>query len=248
MFADLNTKGLEKDGDFLGSGGPLATDIYKGIIKLAYAGSSAGGAKNVQLLIDVGGREYRETIYVTNRNGQNFYMRDDKKIPLPGFSIIDNICMLATEEPLAAQELENKVVKVYDFEEKKELPQEVPVLTGLLNKPIALAIEQVLENKNAKGDDGEYRPTAEERSFNTIVKAFHSDTMLTVTEALNGLEEGEFHAKWLEQNKDKVRDKRKIKDGTGTASSGSSGSNAKVPTPATSAAPKRSLFGKKKED
>lgn len=243
MFANLTNEGLEKEVDRLGGGNaPLTTDIYKGIIKLAYAGTSTGGSKFVALLVDVDGRDYRETIYVTNRQGQNFYMsKDNKKVPLPGFSMIDNICLLTTEQPLAAQNVENKVVKLWSYEENKEIPQEVPVLTDLLGKQVALAIEHVLENKTQKNHDGVYVPIPEERNYNTITKAFHHETMVTVTEALNGLDEGEFHAKWLDQNQGKVRDKRTIKDED-------SADKSAPPSPNSSnqaAAPKRSLFGKK---
>lgn len=243
MFANLTNEGLEKEVDRLGGGNaPLSTDIYKGTIKLAYAGTSAGGSKFVALLVDIDGRDYRETIYVTNRQGQNFYMsKDNKKVPLPGFSMIDNICMLTTEQPLAAQTVESKVIKLWNYEDNKEVPQEVPVLVDLLGKQVALAIEHILENKSTKADDGSYVPTAEERNFNTIAKAFHIDTMVTVTEALNGLDEGEFHAKWLDQNQGKVRDKRTIKDGD-------SADKSAPPSPNSSnqaATPKRSLFGKK---
>ena len=240
MFATLTNDGLEKQEDRLGGGGLLDTGLYQGIIKLAYAGASKGGAKFVQLLIDIAGREYRETVYVTNRAGHNYYMNNDKKVPLPGFSLIDNICLLTTDTPLAEAAIEEKVVKIYDYEERKELPQNVPVLIDLLQKPIALAIVNQLENKSAQQPDGSYLPTAEERSVNLIEKVFHHENMLTVTEALNGLSEGEFHAKWLEKNEGKVRDKRTV---TGSAKLDAV---AKAPaTSSTAAAPKRSLFGNK---
>lgn len=234
MFANLTTEGLEKQEDRLGGNKTFDTGIYDATIKLAYAGASAGGAKFVQLVLDIDGQEYRETVYITNKRGENFFMSGDKKSPLPGFTLIDNIALLTTELPLSQQDVEEKVVKIYDFDEKKEVPKNVPVLIDFLQKNITLAIVNQLENKTVKADDGSYIPTAEERNVNLIERVFHYETKVTVTEALNDIAEGEFIHKWKEKNDGKVRDKRK---------SGTNTSKVSTPTFSQSSAPKRNLFG-----
>ena len=90
-FGDLNTDGLEQSRDTLGGGGAVESDSYTGKIKLAYAGASQGGARFLAVHIDLDGREYRETLYVTNKQGQNFYEKGGKKIPLPGFTVARGI-------------------------------------------------------------------------------------------------------------------------------------------------------------
>ena len=157
LFGNLKSDGLEETQDRLGGFSPFDTDIYTGKIKMAYAGQSDGGAKNVSLVVDFNGKEYRETIYITNKKGENFFLNKDdktKKVPLPGFTIIDDICLVTTEKPLSDQAAEEKVIKLYDFEAKKELPKTVPVLVDLLGKEVSLAIVRQLEKKNAKNGAG----------------------------------------------------------------------------------------------
>ena len=118
IFNKLKSDGLEESQDRLGGYAPLETDIYKAIIKALYAGQSAGGAMSVNLIAEIDGREYRETLWVTNKNGENFFLNKDdktKKVPLPGFTVADDILLIATGEPLASQETEDKVIKLYDF-------------------------------------------------------------------------------------------------------------------------------------
>lgn len=241
LFKNLTTDGLEEQEDKLGGGfEAVASDAYDAIIKNAYAGESQGGAKNVTVIADLNGTEFRETIYITNRNGENFYLsKDDKKnkIPLPGFTTIDDICLLTTGEPLSEQEAEPKMVKVYNPEEKKELPTEVPVLTALLGKPVKLGILREIEFKQKKGDDGNYHDTDETRTSNTINKVFHHETGRTVNEYRHEVEDPEFLTAWIEKNKGKDRDKTKGK--SSNAGSGASGSG----KPGGEKSAKKSLFG-----
>lgn len=240
LFGSLTTDGLEEVTDRLGGFSPLASDIYTGTIKAAYAGASSGGAQNITLIVDAGGREYRETIYITNKKGENYWVNDNKKkVPLPGFTTINNICLCASGKPLAEQDTADKVFNVYDPEARKELPKSVPMLTDLVGQEITLAILKVLENKNEKQGD-KYVPTADTRESNQIDAVFNTDTRMTVAEALSGAEEPVFHDAWLEKNKGQVRDKREIKDGDAGVKSGRPGGAPQ----AGAKAPGRSLFGK----
>lgn len=242
LFGSLTTDGLEEVTDRLGGFSPLASDIYTGTIKAAYAGASAGGAQNITLIVDMGGREYRETVYITNRKGENFWVNDNKKkVPLPGFTTINNICLCASGKPLAEQATDDKVFNVYDPEARKELPKSVPMLTDLVGQEITLAVQKVLENKNEK-QGNEYVPIADTRELNQIDAVFNTETRMTVAEALAGAEEPVFHDAWLEKNKGQVRDKRTIKDGEGgPVRSGRPGGAAPQ---AGAKAPAKSLFGK----
>ena len=101
LFSNLKTDGVEKSEDRVGGYSSLATGIYNGVIKTAYAGQSDGGARNVTLVIDIKGTEYRETIYITNKAGDNFYadkQDPNKKVLMPGYSTVDDICMFTTEQ------------------------------------------------------------------------------------------------------------------------------------------------------
>ena len=225
FFNKLTNNSLEAAEDRLGgSTGAFNTDIYKGLIKLAYAGKAKSGAQNITYVISMpNGQEYKETVYVTNKAGENFYtMNGDssKKFPLPGFTLADQICMIAGGTPLSETTVEDKVIKLMNWDTRKEEPQTVPVLVDLLNKPIAFALIKELVNKEVADSSGKYQPTEETREQNTIAKVFDPESMMTVNEALDGKTEGEFHTKWLEKNKDKVVDKRKIKEGQSAPSKG----------------------------
>ena len=245
IFSKLKSDGLEQTEDRLGGYRPFETGIYTGIIKMAYAGKAASGAQNVTILFESGGREYRETIYVTNKNGENWFLNKEdksKKVPLPGFTTVEDICLAATGVPLAEQDVEDKMVKIYDMEAKKELPKSVPVIVSLLGKEVSLGIVKNLENKSTKNGNGEYVPTAEERTTNTIEKVFNTATKLTVPEARQGLEAGVFWDAWLEKNQGVTRDKRSIKDGAG-GQQGRPGGSSTPPQAGATPAPKKSLFG-----
>lgn len=245
MFGNLTTDGLQESQDRLGGIQVFNTDIYIGVIKALYAGKSTGGATSVTLIADLDGKEYTETLYVTNKDGQNWFANkqdNTKKVPLPGFTVVDDICLIATGEPLATQETEEKVVKVWDSEAKKEMPKSVPMIIAALGKPIALGIQKTLANKQTKVGT-EYVANAETREENHIDKVYHPEMKLTVAEARAGQDVAQFWDAWLLKNKDQVRDKRTIKDGE----VGSSGAPSKTPpkpnAPAGQPA-RKSLFGK----
>lgn len=143
MFGNLTNDGLEEAGDRLGGGSLFETGVYEGVVKMAYAGkASQSNAQSITVLIDIGGREFRETLWVTNRNGENSWQdKTDpkKKHPLPGFTQVDDLCLVTTGQGLADQEIEEKVVKIYDFEQKKDMPTNVPVLVDLIGKPVYVA-------------------------------------------------------------------------------------------------------------
>ena len=243
FFKKLTNDGLEESQDRLGGYTPLESDIYTGTTKAMYAGHSQGGAMFVTMLVDLAGKEYRETFYVTNKKGENFFLNKDdktKKAPLPGFTIVDDICLIMTGKPLAEQESEEKVINIYDYELKREVPKSVPMLTELLGQKITLGIIKQVENKNVKqGDD--YVATAETREINLVDKVFHPEMKLTVAEARNGQEEAKFHDAWAVRNRGQTRDKRTLKDGAG----GTSGAPPKASGSSGAAPARKSLFGQK---
>ena len=246
-FGGLKKDGLEKTQDRLGGGYILDTDAYDAQIKVAYAIVSANGAQGVSLVADIDGKEYRETIYVTNRQGENFYLNQNdksKKVPLPGYTTVDHICLCTTEKSINEQVVEEKILNIYDYDQQKDVPKSVPVLVDLIGQTVTLGIVRQLENKSAKDGNGAYQPIAETREINVIDKVFHTPTKLTMTEAENGKSEGEFYGKWVERNQGKTQDRRKIKDGA-AAGSGSPG-RPTAGAPQASATPARtSLFGAK---
>lgn len=258
LFGNLSTDNLEKQEDRVGGGGwTRETDIYTFEIKAAYAGkSTSSNARSVTFIfVDDAGKEYRETFWVTNGQGENFFHPKDKsgkkdttkKNPLPGFNIVNDICMIATDKPLSEQTDEEKTFKIWDNDAKQELPKAVPMLVELLGQKVSLAIYKVVENKTKKNDStGDYEPIAEERELNTTEKAFFPQFRCTVREAEVALENGAtvgddaildksgdsvavFWDAWLDKHKGKLKDKRSIKDGSAGQSGRPGGGGSKAP-------------------
>ena len=243
LFSNMKSEGLEQSQDRLGGFQAFESDIYTGTVKALYAGESKGGAVSVTLILDVGeGKEYRETFYVTNKNKENFFVNKGtkKKSPLPGFTVVNDICLITTGKELHELETEEKVIKVWDSDAKAEVPKSVPMVTEALGQKVSVGVLKQLENKTEKQGD-EYVAIPETRDVNIVDKVFHPEFKVTVAEARQGKKNGEFWDAWLKRNQGQTRDRRELKDGE--ASAAKPGTPPKTGAPA-AAAPRKSLFGK----
>lgn len=245
IFGQLTDNGLEETQDRLGGFSRLESGAYLGKIKMAYAGQSASGARSVTLIFGHGEGakdEYRETVYITNKAGENFYLDNDKKKhPLAGFTIIDDLCQVMTGKPLAQQTTDEKVVNVYDSDAKKELPKSVPVLVELLGGDVTLGIIKQTVIKQVK-QNGVYVDTNETRDDNNIDKVFHFPSNLTVVEAKKGVQAATFYGAWVEKNTGVTRDRTK-KAGNPGVKAGRPGMPP-IANAASGAAKGASLFGR----
>lgn len=250
LFSNLKTTDMERQDDRLGGGRQLFdTDLYEnGVIKMAYMNQSeTSKSQQIMFIIDFDGKEYREGTWITNGDGENFYMtgengKKDKKALLPGYVLIDDLCLIATEKPLNEQDTEEKMVNVWDSDEKKEVPKSRHVLVDLIGKNISAAIQKRLVNKQKKDDNGKYQDTPESREENVVSKFFDPESRMTVSEATKvgegkSVEPPYFVDQWVEKYKGEVYDARKIKDG-GTAG------NAGAPQQGAAAQQRTSLFKK----
>lgn len=251
IFEGLTSEGLEATQDRVGGFRVFETDAYTGTIKAAYAGKSAHSkAQSISLILDLdnGKGEYRETYWITNKNGENFFRNkqdNTKKVPLPGFAIVEDLCLVTTDKPLAQQTTDDKIMNVYDPDAKKELPKSVPMLVELIGKKVTLGILKETRNRQVKNaSTGEYEDTPESREENVTDKVFHFPSNLTVVEARQGTTVATFFTVWLEKNKGNTRDRRTIKDGANGGQSGKPG-RPNTPPKAGETAPKTSsLFSK----
>lgn len=236
IFKNKETaKGDNIDEDFIGGGGILDTDLYTAIIKTAYLSKSKKGATAMNLIMNIGKQEVKQTVYMTNRNGDVTYT--DKKTGetknLPGFSQITALCLLVIGKEVGDMDQEEMVVKIYDYESKKELPQSVDCFVELHGETVQIALQRQTVDKNKKNEStGEYEPTGETRDENEVVKFFASDKLVTISEvnqfikSLGGNfddvvndgemlkaigkmddDQGVYAAKWVEKNKGVTYDK-----------------------------------------
>lgn len=244
--------------DYVGSGGIFDTDIYQAKIKTAYIGKAQSSeARNVTLLLDINGRELRSQTWVSNKNGDVTYK--DKQTGeiknLPGYNTMNSVALLVAGKNLGDLDTEELVVKLYDFEAKKELPQAVTCFTQLHGETINVAVQRLTVDKTKKNDStGDYEPTGETRDQNEIVKFFAGEKLVTISEVAEFIkslgekfddvvdgghllkairkvpeEAGIFASKWLERNKGQIYDKSTGKKGAGKefkTTGGESGSGA----------------------
>lgn len=211
LFKNLTSNGLEESEDRLGGFQILDSGIYQATIKALYGGQSASGALSVTLIADINGQEFRETFWVSNRRGENFFInKNGKKSPLPGFTLVDELCLIATEKPLAEQEIEDKVINIYNYDEGRMVPTSVPMFVECLGKEVALGIIKQLVNKREKQGDT-FVDTPEFREENVVDKVFHPVLKVTVSEARQG-REPHFWEAWEKRNKGRVLDRRTIRN------------------------------------
>ena len=226
--------------DSLGGGYILPSDIYMLTVETAFLQPATSGAVGVVLRFKTkeGNKDYRETVYITNRKGETFYVKDGQQHLLPGYLMIDTLCQMVTGNSLEKQNTELRTVKVYDPELQKEVPAEREVLVDLQGGDVYAGIIKSVEDKTKKDASGAYTPTGETREANSISKFFHSESKQTLAEAIAGTD-SKFFADWLTKYKDQV-----INNAKGVAGGATQG---KVPaTPANAPAPTTGgLFAKK---
>ena len=240
-FQNTATANVEKDADYVvGASKTLSTAIYPATLINLFVRNAPSGATGIvtQWKLD-DGQEYTETVYITTRAGKPTYVdkRSGKDKFLPGYQMVDDICLLLGDTPLNQTFFENKIVKIYDYTTQKDVPTEVPVATKLLGNKANLCIVNVKKNKQVKDAEGNYVSTADEYSTNELEKVLSSERKTANEVRANG--DAAFANTWDSVHTGTVRDKRTIKDQT-------TGSSSTVGTAASStgsAAPAKSLFG-----
>lgn len=247
-------KSIQEDKDVLGgTGGALESNAYEFAIDMAYFDEAKSGAISVTMhFVTPDKRTLRITEYVTSgkaKGQKNYYeTKQGERRYLPGFTTINNICLLTVGEELGDLDAEEKLVKIWDFEQRKEVPTPKQVIMGLIGQRITLGVLKTIQDITAKTDGGEYEPTGYTRIQNEVSKAFRSDDNLTVAEIKAEATESVFYNQWIEKYADVTIDKSAAKAGhnpkpTGTADAGAA--NNAGNTSAEPAKEKKPLFGKK---
>ena len=213
------------------------SDIYDATIKLAYIAYSKGKAMSLNLVADIDGREFRQQLWMTSGEAKgcnNFYIdKAGKKHYLPGFNMANALCLLTVGKEVGdvAEASENKTISIYNYELKKEVPTEVPVLTQLIGQEVSLGIIKEIVDKNVRNDSGDYVPSGETREQNEISKVFRKSDGMTVVEIKAKAETATFKQQWLDKNKDKTVNKAKgTAAGATPSGSASAGSSKAVPS------------------
>lgn len=232
--------------DSVGGGSYIwESGLYKSKIDMAYLKEAASGALAVVLhLTNAKGQTLKSDLWIQSgkdKGNKNFYERGGERHFLPGFERMNTLSLLTVGRPLNELDTDKKTIKIYDYTQKKEVPTEVDVITELLDQEIVAGVIKQTVDKNAKQDDGSYRPTGDTREENEIDKFFRAEDGMTTTEILAEAPQAEFMNTWNDRWDGQVRDKS-TKDAAGSnVSLGAFG------RPASSGAtnkPKASLFAK----
>ena len=228
ILATLKTDNtIEAEKDVLGGGGfIIPSQAVELVIDTAYIDQSKGGAYSLNLTFK--NSPLRSTIYMTNRKGENFYVRDNKKNYLPGFTLANSLCLLTVGKEISTLETEEKVLNVWNAELKKVAPTPKQVVMDLLGEAVTVGVVQRIENKNVLNQStGKYDPTNEKRELNEVVKFFQADTGFTVPEITAQAKEAVFLSQWKEEWDGVVDDRFKEvagSDGTSGAPTGTGNS------------------------
>lgn len=239
MFDNLKTdESIQQEADVLGGYSALESDVYDFAINMAYVDHSKSGAMSLNLICkDRHGNNLRQTLWMTSGKDKgclNYFVdRDGKKQYLPDFNKANAIALLTVGKEISELAPETKVINVYDFDQRKELPKEMPVVTELVGQEITFGVLKQIVDKNIKDDKGNYVPSGETREENVIDKVFRTADQKTVAEIRAEQDTAVFYDMWIGKNRGVTRNRAK-----GVAAGASTGQTASA------AKPKESLFSK----
>lgn len=208
--------------DTVGGGGPLESGLYKATVTVAYVTQSSGGALGLVAHFKTeDNREFRQTFWMTSgtaKGCKNYYEKDGEKHYLPGFTHASHLGLLSVGKEMADMDLEEKVINLYSFEAKKEVPTKVNMVMDLINQEIIVGLLKQTVDKVQKDDNtGKYEPTGETRDENEVDKFFRAKDRMTVAEIRAQAEEASFIDTWEQKWSGKTRNRAKgASENTGT--------------------------------
>lgn len=242
MLAGLATQeDIVQETDSLGGGSRiLESGLYKSKIQVAYLEKSKGGALGLVLHLETdSGQDLRQTLWVASgdaKGNKTYYVNaKNEKHFLPGYLHANSICLLTCDKEISQMATEEKVIKLYNFDAKAEVPTKVNMLVDLIGKEIAAGVIKQTVDKNVKNADGKYVPSGEVREENEIDKIFRATDGMTVAEIRANATEAVFATSWKDKWTGVTKDR---------TTKQAAGSTAGAPTPQGAAAkPTTSLFG-----
>lgn len=203
------------------------TGLYNAVIDTAYLDESKGGAYSLNLVLKTtDGRTLKQALWITSGKAKGvltYYVdkKSGEKADLPGFAIANAISQLVTGKELGDLTPEGKLVSIYNYDLKKEVPVEKQVYMELIGQPINVAIRKITEFKRALNTTtNQYEDTTETRDINEIDHVYKSDTNQTLYEYVNGKDPVAAEA-WAKKNTGVTKDKTKSKSATAQSNTSS---------------------------
>lgn len=204
--------GITAEKDSVGGGSRiLESGLQLATVTLAYVTTSSGGAVGLVIGLKTDAGELRSTVYMTSgtaKGAKNFYEKDGEKFYLPGYLLANSLCLLTVGKEISELETEQKLVNIYNYDAKAEVPTKVDMLMDLLGQKIYAGILKQTVDKNKKNETtGKYEPTGETREENEIDKFFRAKDKLTTAEIRAKVTEAVFADTWAEKHTGQTRDK-----------------------------------------
>lgn len=230
------------DRDSVGGGGVLESGLYPAKVALAYITKAKSEALALVLQLKTStGKDIKQTLWMTggkDKGCANFYIdKDGQKQYLPGFVHANNLALLTVGREISELDTETKVVNVYSFDAKAEVPTKVEMVMDLIGQEILVGLLKQTVDKTTKNEaTGAYVPTGETRDENEIDKFFRMRDSMTVAEIRAKAEEAVFVGTWAAKWKGVTKNKAK-----GAASGGAAGAP-RAAAPAATKKPANSLF------
>lgn len=205
--------------------GITESGAYVGIIKMAKVIEANSGAIGIAIEIQ---REDEKIARVTEwiqsgdakGNKTTYTDKEGNEVNLPGFTKIKNLNFLLTGV-FGVPVSEDKQIKEYDWEQKKEVLVNREVVTDWLNKPIGFCIQMTMEDKY-DNETTFITKSIVEHFYDAVTNQFGSEK-INSSEATN-LDKFKTYIE-----KTPIKDKRKRSKGATTNEQGSGNTN----TPAT---------------
>lgn len=224
---------IANETDRVGGGGVLNTGAYPMTVKLAYITQAKSEAIALNLHLEGDdGRTLRQQLWMNSgkdKGGKNYYEKDGVKNYLPGFLLAQSLSLLAAGKEVSDLDTEEKVVKLYDYEAKAEVPTKVQMVMELLDKPILVGVIKQIVDKNIKDGQGNYVPSGETREENEIDKFFRASDKKTTAEIRAKLDDADFINVWTAKHTAEFV-KNKAKGAAGTAGAPKAAANAAAGT------------------
>ena len=223
LLSTLSTdSSIADEKDTVGSSGPLNSALYPATVALAYVTESKGGAMGLVLNLKTDqGRDIRQTLWMTSgtaKGKKNYYEdKQGQKQYLPGFVQANALALLTVGKEIGQLDTETKVVNVYSYEAKAEIPTKVEVIMDMINQEILVGLIKQTVDKTQKNEaTGTYEPTGETRDENEIDKFFRAKDRMTTAEIRAQAEEATFADTWEQKWAGKTKDRAKGANAAGT--------------------------------
>ena len=206
----VETQSIER----VGGGFAWESGVYDATVKMVYINESVDtGSVSFNIILEnSAGKELKESFWIRSgkeKGNKITYIskKTGKEHPLPGYASANSMCVAVTGEslPKCMDAAEKKTINIYNPDLKKEAPTERDVLMGLVNKPVKVAVHQVIEDKQTKNNKGEYVSSGESRTVNQC--KFFGNMAGKTTEEIIGKENAAKFDKWAEKNTGLVIDK-----------------------------------------